>query len=55
MRLGVTRFIAIKRLSYDTGRMRLVLTLLFFVAMALLPVTASAFDIEETLREQHVQ
>jgi uncharacterized membrane protein YkoI len=35
--------------------MRLILTLLFLVAMALLPVTASAFDIEETLREQHVQ
>lgn len=51
----MTRFIAINRLSYDTWRMRLILTLLFFVAMAFMPVTASAFDIEETLREQHVQ
>ena len=51
----MTRFIAIKRLSYDTWRMRLILTLLFFVAMAFLPATASAFDLEETLREQHVQ
>ncbi len=51
----MTRFIAINRLSYDTSRMRLILTLLFFVGAALLPLTASAFDIEETLREQHVQ
>jgi len=51
----VTRFIAINRLSYDTWRMRLILTLLFFVAVAFVPATASAFDIEETLREQHVQ
>jgi len=51
----VTRFIAINRLSYDTWRMRLILTLLFFVAMAMVPATASAFDLEETLREQHVQ
>jgi len=35
--------------------MRLLLTLLFFVGLASLPSTASAFDIEETLREQHVQ
>lgn len=51
----MTRFIAINRLSYDTWRMRLILTLLFFVAAVFLPATASAFDIEETLREQHVQ
>jgi uncharacterized membrane protein YkoI len=51
----VTRFIAINRLSYDTWRMRLILTLPFLVAAAFLPTTASAFDIEETLREQHVQ
>ena len=51
----MTRFIAIKRLSYDTWRMRLILTLLFFVAMAFLPATASAFELEETLRKQHVQ
>jgi uncharacterized membrane protein YkoI len=35
--------------------MRLILTLLFFVGLAFLPSTASAFDLEETLREQHVQ
>jgi uncharacterized membrane protein YkoI len=35
--------------------MRLILTLLFFVAAAFLPASAGAFDIEETLREQHVQ
>ena len=51
----MTRFIAIKWLSYDTWRMRLILTLLFIVGVAFLPSTASAFDIEETLREQHVQ
>lgn len=51
----MTRFIAINRLSYDTWRMRLLLTLLFFVTAAFLPITASAFDIEESLREQHVQ
>lgn len=51
----MTRFIAISRLSYDTWHMRLILTLLFFVGLAFLPSTASAFDLEETLREQHVQ
>jgi len=35
--------------------MPLILTLLFLVAAAFVPATASAFDIEETLREQHVQ
>jgi hypothetical protein len=51
----VTRFIAIIRLSYDTWRMRLILTLLFIVGLAFSPSTASAFDIEETLKEQHIQ
>lgn len=51
----MTRCIAIDRLSYDTWHMRLLLTLLFFVGLAFLPSTASAFDIEETLREQHIQ
>lgn len=51
----MTRFIAINRLSYDTWHMRLLLTLLLFVGLAFLPPTASAFDIEEALREQHVQ
>jgi uncharacterized membrane protein YkoI len=51
----VTRFIAIKLLSYDTWRMRLLPTLLIFLLVALLPGQAAAFDLEESLREQHVQ
>ena len=35
--------------------MRLILTLLLFAGAALLPLTASASDLEEALREQHVQ
>ncbi len=49
------RFVAINRLSYDTWRMRLILTLLIVIIAAFLPLTADAFDIEESLREQHVQ
>ena len=51
----MTRFVAIGLRSYDTWRMRLIWTLLIFVAMALVPATAAAFDLEESLREQHVQ
>ena len=51
----MTRFVAIDLLSYDTWRMVLIRTLLILVALAFMPVTASAFDIEESLREQHVQ
>ena len=49
------RFVAIKPLSYDTWRMRLILTSLILVAAAFLPATAAVFDLEESLREQHVQ
>ena len=51
----MTRFVAIDLRSYDTCRMRLKLTLLILVAVAALPLTASAFDLEEALREQHVE
>ena len=49
------RFVAIGSTSYDTWRMRSILTLLVFAAMALLPGRAAAFDLEQTLKEQHVQ
>lgn len=51
----MTRFVAIDLRSYDTWRMRLMLTMLILVAVAFVPGTAGAFDLEETLREQHVQ
>ncbi len=51
----MTRSVAITRTSYDTWRMRLILTLLFVVAAACLPGRAAAFDLEQTLKEQHVQ
>ncbi len=59
----MTRFVAIGRLPYDTWRMRSILTVLLAAAV-FLPAAASAssyiegidaFDIEETLRAQHVQ
>jgi len=51
----VTRFIAIKRPSYDTWRMRFALTFLLLTGLALLPARSEAFDIEQTLKAQHVQ
>jgi uncharacterized membrane protein YkoI len=51
----VTRFVAISVLSYDTWRMRLILILLILVSAACLPGRAAAFDLEQTLKEQHVQ
>jgi uncharacterized membrane protein YkoI len=51
----VTRFVAIDCMPYDTWRMRLTLTLLFFAALALLPGNASAFELEESLKAQHSQ
>jgi len=51
----VTRFVAIKRLSYDTCRMRLGLTMLILLAAAILPMQANAFDLETALKEQHEQ
>ena len=49
------RFVAIGRRSYDTWRMRLILTLLIFAAAALLPAQASTFDLEKSLKALHVQ
>ena len=51
----MTRFIAIARRKYDTCRMRIVLTLLSTAVLATAPGTAAALDVEEALREQHVQ
>jgi hypothetical protein len=49
------RFVAIDLRSYDTWRMRLILTMLVLFAAACLPGRAAAFDLEESLRQQHVQ
>lgn len=51
----MTRFIAINWRSYDTWRMRMTLTMLVFTALAILPLRAQAFDVEQALREQHPQ
>lgn len=57
----MTRSIAINLRSYDTWHMRSILksltllTLLTFAALIILPGSAGAFDLEESLREQHVQ
>ena len=54
----MTHSIAIKLMPYDTWRMRSKLTLLLlltFAVLVVLPGSASAFDLEQTLREQHVQ
>jgi len=49
------RFVAIDLSSYDTWRMRSILTLLILFSAASLPGTAAAFDLEESLKQQHVQ
>lgn len=51
----MTHCIAFVAHPYDTWRMRLMLTLLLFGALALMPAAASAFDLEENLKQQHVQ
>ncbi|MBT8101336.1 MAG: hypothetical protein KJO95_00110 [Gammaproteobacteria bacterium] len=51
----MTRFIAINWRSYDTWRMRFALTFLLLAGLALLPARSDAFDIEQTLKAQHVQ
>ena len=51
----MTRFVAIDRTSYDTWHMRMLLTLLIILSAACLSRPASAFDLEEVLKEQHVQ
>ncbi len=49
------RFVAIDLRPYDTWRMRLLVTILLLAAVAFLPRPAQAFDLEETLKQQHVQ
>ena len=51
----MTRFIAIIRPSYDTWRMRFVLTLLLLAGLAAMPAWSEAFDLEQALKAQHVQ
>ncbi len=51
----MTRFIAIKRPSYDTWRMRFALTFLLLAGLVFLPTRSDAFDLEQTLKAQHVQ
>lgn len=51
----MTRFVAISLRPYHTWAMRTALTLLLLAAAALSPLRASAFDLEENLKEQHVQ
>ena len=49
------RSIAISQRSYDTWSMRLLLTILLLAATVILPSPADAFDLENNLKEQHVQ
>jgi len=49
------RFVAIDLRPYDTWRMRLILTMLVCFAAACLPGRAAALDLEEALRQVHVQ
>ena len=51
----MTRFVAISLRSYHTWAMRIVLTLLLLAAAALVPLQASAFELEENLRAEHAQ
>lgn len=51
----MTRFIAFNRRSYQTWRMRFALTFLLLAGLALSPTRSDAFDIEQALKEQHVQ
>ena len=51
----MTRFIAINRRSYDTWRMRLALTCLLLIGLALLPARSDAFVIERSSNVQAVQ
>jgi len=51
----VTRSVAISQRSYHTWSMRISLTLLLLAATVVMPSRADAFDLEENLKEQHVQ
>ena len=48
-------FIAIRPRRYDTWRMRFALTLMLLGVLALQPLRADAFDLEEDLKALHVQ
>jgi len=50
----VTRFVAIDRTAYDTGRMRKTLTLLILVAAVWLAQPASAMSLEDELESQRI-
>lgn len=49
------RIVAISLRPYHTWPMRITLTLLILAVAAMQPLQASAFDLEENLRAQHVQ
>ncbi len=51
----MTGFVAIRQRPYDTWRMRIALTLVMLGLTALLSPRAGAFDLEESLKAQHVQ
>jgi len=51
----VIRIVAISLRPYHTWPMRIALTLLLLAAAAMFPLRASAFDLEENLKAQHVQ
>jgi len=51
----VTGFIAIKRRSYETWRMRLVLTMLLLAGLVSIPARSDASDLEQALKALHVQ
>ena len=51
----MTRFVAISQRPYHTWRMRIALTLLILAAAALLPLSASAFDLDESLKAGDIQ
>ena len=49
------RIVAISLRPDHTWSMRMVLTLLLLAGAAMLPLRASAFDLEENLKAQHIQ
>ena len=49
------RIVAISLRPYHTWPMRIAMTLLLLAAAAMFPLRASAFDLEENLKAQHVQ
>lgn len=51
----MTRFVAIGLRSYQTWYMRLIMTLFLLAALLLVPQRSDAFDLEQALKERHVQ